>query len=75
MDGPERWLPVAVLVYVVIMVAVVLYMAMSSNVRDLRYEIGDLRREIGAVQRKIKYRAEQDDRDVERLLSELRRSR
>ena len=39
MDGSERWLAVAVLVYVVIMTAVVLYMAMSTNVHDLRREI------------------------------------
>ena len=34
-------------------------MAVSSNIHDLRYEIGHLQRE-------IEFRAEQDDQDVER---------
>ena len=81
MDG-ERWFAVAFLAWLLIMTALVHYMTVSSDIRrverdnrELRYEIGDLRRDVGAVQREIEFRAEQDDRDVDRLLSEMRRSR
>ena len=82
----ERWFAVALLAWVVIMTALFHYMAVSAGIRDLhwkvendnrdlRYEISDLRRDVSAVQREIKFRAEQDDRDVERILYETRRSR
>lgn len=62
-------------IYVLIIAALLVCFAVSGSVRDLRYEIGDLRRDIGAVQRELEFRGEQDDRDVERILYELRRSR
>ena len=71
----ERWLAVLLVVGIVILAAVVLDVNASSDFRDLEYEIRDLRRDVGEVRREIEWRAEQDDRDVERLLSELRRRR
>ena len=71
----ERWLAVLLVVGIVILAAVVLDVNASSDLRDLEYEIRDLRRDVGEVRREIEWRAEQDDRDVERLLSELRRRR
>ena len=75
MDGTDRWIGVGVMVYVVIFAAMVLYVAADSNGRELQGEIRDLRREISALQREVEYRGEADDRDVERLLWELRRER
>lgn len=85
MDG-DRWVAVALLVGVVIMTALFHYQAVSADIRDLhrkvsgdirelRFENGDLRRDIGEVQREIEFRGQQEDRDVDRLLSALRRSR
>ena len=85
MDG-DRWVAVALLVGVAVMTALFHYMAVSGDIRDLhrkvdndnrdlRYEIGDLRRDVGEVKREIEFRAEQDDWDVQRILSDLRRSR
>ena len=85
MDG-DRWVAVALLVGVVIMIALFHYQAVSADIRDLhrkvsgdirelRFENGDLRRDIGEVQREIEFRGQQEDRDVDRLLSALRRSR
>ena len=71
----DRWLAVLLVVGIVILAAVVLDVNVSSDFRDLEYEIRDLRRDIGEVRREIEWRAEQDDRDVERLLYELRRRR
>lgn len=82
----ERWFAVVVLAWVVIMSALFHYMVASGDVRDLhrkvendnrdlRYEIRDLRRDVGAVQREIEFHREQDDRDVDRFLSEIRRNR
>ena len=86
MDAERWWFAVVVLAWVVIMTALVHYMMVSGDIRDLhrktendnrdlRYEIRDLRRDVGAVQREIEFHREQDDRDVDRLLSEIRRSR
>ena len=61
-------------IYVLIIAAMLVYFAVSGSVRDLQYAIGDLRRDIGAVQRELEFRSERDDRDVERILYELRRS-
>ena len=74
MDG-DRWLAVLLLAGVVIVAAFFHYMAVSSDIRDLKYDIRDLRRDVGEVRREIEWRSEQDDRDVERLLYELRRRR
>ena len=71
----ERWLAVLLVVGIVILAAVVLDANVSSDFLDLEYEIRDLRRDVGEVRREIEFRAEQDDRDVERLLYELRRRR
>ena len=82
----ERWFAVVLLAWVVFISALFHYMVASGDVRDLhrkvendnrglRYEIRDLRRDVGAVQREIEFHREQDDRDVDRLLSEIRRSR
>ena len=71
----ERWLAVLLVVGIVILAAVVLDVNVSSDFLDLEYEIRDLRRDVGEVRREIEWRAEQDDRDVERLLYELRRRR
>ena len=60
---------------IVILAAVVLDVNVSRDFLDLEYEIRDLRRDVGEVRREIEWRAEQDDRDVERLLYELRRRR
>ena len=68
----DQWLAVVALGWLVVLATMFLFFAVDGDVRDLRYEIGDLRRDVGAVQREIEFRAEQDDRDVERLLSELR---
>lgn len=86
MDAERLWFAMVVLAWVVIMTALFHYMMASGVVRDLhwkvendnrdlRCEIRDLRRDVGAVQREIEFRREQDDRDVDRLLSEIRRSR
>ena len=75
MNGSERWLPALVVIYVLIITALLVYFAVSGSVRHLQYEIGDLRRDIGGVERELEFRGEQDDRDVERILYELRRSR
>ena len=75
MDGSERWLPALVVMYVLIVAAMLFYFVISGSVRDRRYEIGDLRRDIGEVQREIEFRGQQEDRDIDRLLSELRRTR
>lgn len=75
MDGSERSLPAPVVIYVLIIAAMLIYFAVNGSARELQYEIGDLRRDVGAVQRELEFRGEQDDRDVERLLYELRRSR
>ena len=74
-DGIESWFGVGVTVYVVIFAAMVLYFAAENNVGELEGEIRDLRREISALQREVEYRGEADDRDVERILWELRRER
>ena len=71
----DQWLAVGALGWLVVLATMFLFFAVDGDVRDLRYEIGDLRRDVGAVQREIEFRAEQDERDVERLLSELRRLR
>ena len=71
----ERWLAVLLVVGIVILAAVALDVNVSSDFLDLEYEIRDLRRDVGEVRREIEWRAEQDDRDVERLLYELRRRR
>ena len=71
----ERWLAVLLVVGIVILAAVVRDVNVSSDFLDLEYEIRDLRRDVGEVRREIEWRAEQDDRDVERLLYELRRRR
>ena len=71
----ERWLAVLLVVGIVILAAVVLDVNVSSDFLDLEYEIRDLRRDVAEVRREIEWRAEQDDRDVERLLYELRRRR
>ena len=71
----ERWLAVLLVVGIVILAAVVLDVNVSCDFLDLEYEIRDLRRDVGEVRREIEWRAEQDDRDVERLLYELRRRR
>ena len=74
MDG-ERWFAVAFLAWILIMTALVHYQALSSGVRDLGYQIRDLRRDVGAAQREIEFHREQNDRDADRILSELRRIR
>ena len=75
----DQWSAVALVLYVVIMVAVVLFMTVTFRTSDLRRDIADLRRdlqqEVGAVRREIEYRADRHDRDIERVLSEVRRRR
>lgn len=51
------------------------YQALSSGVRDLGHQVRALRRDVGAAQGAIEFHREQDDRDAERILSELRRIR
>ena len=75
MNESDRWLPALMVIYVLVLTALLFYFAASSSVRNLRYEIGDLRRDIGEVQRELEFQREQDDRDVERILYELRRIR
>ncbi len=86
MGGPEHCVPAAVLVYVVIIAAVALYFAVNDLRRDIenrdgelrreiKQRVGDLQREVGAVKREIEYRANRHDHDLERLLSQLLRSR
>ena len=75
MDGSDRWLPSLVVTCMLIIVATLLYFVLTGSVHELQYEIGDLRRDVGAVQRQIEFRGEYEDRDVERILYELRRSR
>lgn len=82
----ERWFAVLLVVVLVIATALFHYMAVSFGIQDLhwkverdnrtlRNEIDGLRRDIGRLKRENEFRAEQDDRDVERILYEVRRSR
>ena len=75
MDGTAGWLGVVVLGYIVIIAATLLYFAVGSEVSELKWEIRGVRREIGALQREVERRGEAGDRDVDRLLRELRRDR
>ena len=68
--------------YVVILVGMVLFFKITDQTYELRREIDAVQREVGAVQRDVQvvqreneYRAEADQRNVDRLLSEIRRSR
>ncbi len=78
MDG-EGWLRVlvviSVLIVTVIIATTVLHDTVDRNANELRWEIRDLRREISTLQREGEYRARAHDRDVERLLREVQRSR
>ena len=64
----DQWSAVGIVLYVVMAAAVIIFMTLGFKTSDLRRDIADLRRE-------IEYRADRHDRDLERVLSELRRSR
>ena len=77
-----QWFGVALLAYIVIMATLVLFFKITDQTYELRGEIDAVQREVGAVQRELQavqrdseYRAEADHRNVDRLLSEIRRSR
>ena len=78
MNG-DQWSAVGLVLYVVIMAAVVLVMTVIFRTSDLRRDIAELQRElqreVGAMRRDVEYRADRHDRDIERILAELRRSR
>ena len=75
MEETAGWLGVVVLVYIVIIAAILLYFAVGSKVSELKWEIRGMRREIGALQREVERRGEAGNRDVDRLLREVRRNR
>ena len=77
-----QWFGVVMLAYVVILAGIVLYFQITDQTYELRRAIDAVRHEVGAVQRDVQalerdseYRAEQDQRNVDRILSEIRRSR
>ena len=77
-----QWFGVALLAYIVIMATLVLFFKINNQTYELRREIDAVQREVGAVQREVqavqrgeRVRAEADQRNVDRLLSEIRRSR
>ena len=77
-----QWFGVALLAYIVIMATLVLFFKITNQTYELRreidavqHEVGAVQREVQAVQRESEYRAEADQRNVDRLLSEIRRSR
>ena len=77
-----QWFGVALLAYIVIMATLVLFFKITNQTYELRREIDAVQRDVGAVQREVQavqrgneYRAEADQRNVDRLLSEIRRSR
>ena len=77
-----QWFGVLMLAYVVILVGMVLFFKITDQTYELRREIDAVQREVGAVQREVQavqreseYRAGADQRNVDRLLSEIRRSR
>lgn len=75
----DQWSAVGLVLYVVIAAAVIIFMTLTFKTSDLRRDVADLRRElereVSTVRREIEYRADQHDRDLERVLAELRRSR
>lgn len=75
----DQWSAVGLVLYVVIAAAVIIFMTLSFKTSDLRRDVADLRRalepEVGTVQREIEYRGDRHDQDLERVLSDLRRSR
>ena len=77
MDDTAGWLGIGmvVLACIVIIAALLLYFAVESRVSEVQREIRGLRHEVGAVQREVERRGEAGDRDVERVLRELRRNR
>ena len=75
----ERWFAVLLLVVLVIATAVFHYTAVSFDIQDLHWKVKDdnrnLRNQIKSLRREMEFRADRDDRDAERILYELRRSR
>ena len=77
-----QWFGVVMLAYVVILAGMVLFFQSTDQTHELRRAIDAVRHEVGAVQRDVQalerdseYRAEQDQRNVDRILSEIRRRR
>ena len=75
----EQWSAVGLVLYIGIAAAVAILMTVTFKTSDLRRDVADLRRdlrqEVGTALREIEFRADRHDRDIERLLSEVRRSR
>ena len=69
-DDTAGWLGIGmvVLVYIVIIAALLLYFAVESKVSELQWEIRGVRREVDR-------RGDAGERDVDRILRELRRDR
>ena len=81
MEETAGWLGVMVLVYIVIIATMLLYFAVDSKVsevrreiRGVRHEVGRVQHEVGQVRREVERRGEAGDRNVDRLLREMRRN-
>ena len=76
-EDTAGWLGIGivVLIYIVIIAAMLLYFAVDSKVSELQREIRGVRHEVGRVQYEVERRGEAADRNVDRLLREMRRNR
>ena len=75
----DQWSAVGLVLYVVVAAAVAILVTVIFKAGDVQRDIAELQRvlqrESSDVRREIDYRADRHDRDIEMLVSEVRRRR